>query len=107
LLENCEPEWVWVNYGGEPSSKKRDTQQLILNITRIGNVGDIVTGINNVFDAKVRSGMDTMQALTELANEACESVPTMEINDWIQEWFDMNGLNTRDLIRICDVSRIT
>jgi tyrosinase len=109
LKDNCGPEWVWVNFGAEeqPSSKKRDNQQLsLLNITRVGNVGDIVADINNVFDEKMRTGrMNSMQALTELANEACSLVPTMEITDWIQEWFDMNGLNPGDILRICDVNR--
>jgi len=114
LQKNCEKEWVWVNFDGE--SKKRSLQDLNITIQIIAPVTGadiqsiddfIVQTIDRDFEAKVENGMDTKEALRELATEACQSVSTIEITDYVQEWLDMNGLSGDEFRRVCDTTDIS
>jgi len=88
-----------------PHRKKRDTQQLVnVNLTSLStkDVPEIIASINTNFDQKISLGYSNRQALTQLAIETCRIIPKLEITSYIQEWFDMNGLSTDDLTRVCD-----
>jgi len=99
MLENCAgKDWSWVNY---VETEQQHFAPILPNLTRISAW---VESINDNYTIKLDEGMDIKQALTKLAQEACEAIPTLEMTDYVREWFEMVGLNPDEgFIRVCDI----
>jgi hypothetical protein len=112
--ENCvSKNWFWVNYtkpitelSTEPrteSSTHKPTEFFqIINLT-LTRIPKIVGDIDDNFKTKLAEGLDYQEALRQLSYEACEMAPTLEVTDYVREWFEMTGIDVDEVFeRGCD-----